>query len=482
MAAALHTLRGGSALAVLGALVDHSWEVVGACADARRFDRQLLAGTADVWDNNTLPFFRAAESATAWTREFHARTALRWMADLGEARQEWIRDCAAAAGLTVPVRLPRRVPYADGPSRAYDGRVDAPRGRLTPEPAEALPGDYDLGAVELLAFGAERNGDRLDARLRLAAPRRFPAPRARPDDRAQVTLRLTDVDRLDVDVADAATLTVRVDGAGCSVGLGGGGVLHAARADLVVEDVHWHLSPSGRRADAALPARPPRDRRRARRPPYVIVARHTDTAAALMRWAMVVVRRVRFADDAYEPPLAALHRAFAGSGTAVVAAGAHLSFRRREAAYGELIGEWFRRGGPELVPVFREGLGMVRHRPEAAALLPEPDPAPPAPVHLPPEARLRSVAYTSASARWAAREGQGDLVVCLAAPPPPGADPSGRWPMAALLGRDPRELRLRAEAFEGAARPVVEGGALTVRDGALTASTAGEWERPPSGR
>jgi hypothetical protein len=213
----------------------------------------------------------------------------------------------------------------------------------------------------------------------------------------------------------------------------------------------------------------------------VIVARHTDTAAALMRWAMVVVRRVGHSHSVHEPPLAALHRAFAGSGGAVVAAGAHLSFRRREAAYGELIAEWFRRGGPELVPVFREGLERVRHRPETAALLPAADPAPPAPVPLAPEARLRSVAYASASVRWGAREGQGDLLVCLAAPPPPGADPAGRWPMAALLGPDPRELRVTAGAFEGAARPAVEGGALTVRDGALTASTAGEWERPVSG-
>ncbi|MFI0717672.1 hypothetical protein [Streptomyces sp. NPDC021224] len=471
--------REGSALAVLGALADRSWEIVGECADARRYNRGLLAGTADIWDNNTLPFFRAAESATPWTREFHARTALRWMADLGTERQAWIRECAAAAGLAIPVGLPRQAPYDGGPEREYDGRVSPPRGRLTPALADGLPGDYDLDAVELRAFGAERAGERLDARLRVRVARRFPAPGAVPGAQAELTVHLTDVGTIDIDITDARSLSVRAWEGGWRVGLGSRGVLRAAGADLFIDDVRWHLSPSGRRADATLPRRVPRDRRRARRPPYVIVARDTDTAAAVMRWAMVVVRRVRFSDAAHEPPLAALHRTFAGAGADVIAAGTHFSFRRREAAYRELLQEWFRRGGPELVPVFREALEMVPHRPDVPGLLPDPAPAPPVPAPIPPGGMLRAVSYVSGHPPGESREDRGQLLVHLAVPPAGGG--GERWPMATLEGPDPTGLRLRTEAFTGAAGLVREGGTLSVRDGALTAVTAGEWTRGETG-
>ncbi|MFI0943120.1 hypothetical protein [Streptomyces sp. NPDC021020] len=471
--------RKASALAVLGALVDQSWEIVGACADARRFDRQLLAGTADVWDNNTLPFFRAAESATPWTREFHARTALRWMADLGAARQEWIRDRAADAGLTVPFRLPRQTPL-ETVYRDYDGEVCAPAGALTPELAEGLAGDYDLDAAELRSFLAEHSGGRLLAGFSVRVPRRYRVPDARPDSRAELHLHLADVTDIDLDVVGARGLTVRAEGGGWAVGLGSRGTLRGAGADFQVDDLRWHLSPSGRRADATLPPRGrfPFHRPDARRPPYVIVGRNADTAAALMRWAMVTVRRVRFSSAAHEPPLAALHRTFAGAGTDVIAAGAHGSWRRREAAYRELTEEWFRRGGPEMVPVFREGLEMVKHRPDLPGLLPEPDP-PSVPADIPPEARLRAVSYRSESMRWGAREGEGEAQVQLSVPP--SADGGEWWGMTALEGRDPAEIRLRGAAFDGPARLVREGGTLTVRDGALTAVTAGEWSRGERG-
>ncbi|MFI0901273.1 hypothetical protein [Streptomyces sp. NPDC020983] len=471
-------LRKGSALAVLGALADQSWEFVGVCADARRFDRRLLADTADVWDNNTVPFFRAAESATSWTREFHARTALRWMADLGEERQEWIRDRAAAAGLRVPFRLPRQ--RSGELYRDYEGRVSAPYGPLTPQIAGGLPGDYELGAAELRGFGAERSGDRLDARVSVSVPRRYPAPGAKPDSVASLGFFLQGVTGADLDVTDARGLSVRAENGGWALELGARGTLRAASADIHVDDTWWHLSPSGRRADAVLP--PDRRFRRpgARRPPYVIVGRNVDTAAAVMRWAMVTVRRVRFSSSAHEPPLAALHRTFAGAGSDVIAAGAHLSWRRRDAAYRELVEEWFRRGGSEMVPVFREALRMVRHRPELAALLPESAPEPPAvPGDVPPGARLRAVFYSAPSVRWDGREDRGEVLVHLAVPPAgEGAD---RWAMAALKAQGAEELRLSHAAFEGDAGPVREGGTLTAAEGALRAVTAGEWERAEGG-
>ncbi|WP_052397615.1 hypothetical protein [Streptomyces sp. NRRL F-5123] len=468
-------LRKGSSLAVLGALVDQSWEIVGACADARRFDRQLLVRTADVWDNNTLPFFRAAESATPWTREFHARTALRWMADLGESRQQWIRDRAAAAGLTVPFRLPPQAP--PGRYRDYAGQVRPTHEPLTAQIVDALPGDYDLDAADLRSFVIEHSGDRLDARLAVRVPRRYPAPDARPDNFASFAVLLTGVTDVDVDIADARSVTVAAEGGGWALGLGTRGVLRAAAADLAVEDTFWHLSPSGRRADATVPPDSRFRRPGARRPPYVIVGRNADTAAALMRWAMVTVRRARFSSSAHKSPLAALHRTFAGAGSDVIAAGAHRSWRRRDAAYRELTEEWFRRGGPEMVPVFREGLKMVRHRPELPGLLPEPA-APSVPADIPPEARLRALSYERQSRRWGSREGQGELLVHLAVPPP--ADGGERWRSATLEGLDPAELLLNRAAFTGPAHLVLAGGTLAVRDGALTAVTAGEWSRAES--
>ncbi|MEU1377854.1 hypothetical protein ABZ442_30015 [Streptomyces triculaminicus] len=215
---------GGSALAVLGALLDRSLtQIAEASADARRFDRELIRATADVWDSNSLPFFRAATADTPSERERRALAALEWMAGFGEERRAWVLEQAAAAGHPVDGLLPPAKPSL--PGRDHQGRVMAPVMAMTPRTAESLAADYDLPAAEV----------------------RF-------------------------DSHDARGVAFRPDEEGTSIGIGARGTLRAVTADVSPDDRCWHLSAAGRRADATTPPRESRPAPRGGRRPRSVVS------------------------------------------------------------------------------------------------------------------------------------------------------------------------------------------------------------------
>ncbi|WP_116244706.1 hypothetical protein [Nocardiopsis sp. FIRDI 009] len=123
----------GPALAALGALLDRSLTQIADAASAPVFDRRTVRTAADVWDNGTLPLFRAATGPSGNERERRARAVLEWMARLGPERRAWMVEQGAAAGHRIDALLgPERRP---GPARRVGALFPLRRGGLSERPA-----------------------------------------------------------------------------------------------------------------------------------------------------------------------------------------------------------------------------------------------------------------------------------------------------------------------------------------------------------
>ncbi|MDH6129627.1 hypothetical protein [Kitasatospora sp. GP82] len=241
--------RRGSAVAVLGALLDRSLlQIADASSDARRFDRETISVVADVWDNNTFPLFRAATASTRRGRERRALAALEWMAGLGEERRAWMLEQASAAGHPLDELLAPAKPYL--PGRDYLGRVMAPAMAVTPQIAENLAADYDLPSAQVRCLQVERAGSRLVGYLELAVARSYPVDDGTSPEPATLGIRLRNITEVRFDSHDARGAALRTEADGVSIGIGARGTLRAATADLRPDDHCWHLSAAGHRADA----------------------------------------------------------------------------------------------------------------------------------------------------------------------------------------------------------------------------------------
>lgn len=109
-----------SALATWGAILDRSLcEIAATSADPAAFDGRLVNRIADVWDNNTVPFFGAALAWSKRRREHLAEAGLIWMADFGPERRAWALAHTTDLGyrLNLPELTPAHVadPAETGP-------------------------------------------------------------------------------------------------------------------------------------------------------------------------------------------------------------------------------------------------------------------------------------------------------------------------------------------------------------------------------
>ncbi|MFF2748451.1 hypothetical protein ACFVVA_23305 [Kitasatospora sp. NPDC058048] len=469
-------------------------QIADAAADARCFDREAIRAAADVWDNNTLPLFRAATAGTRSARERRALAALEWMAGLGEERRTWMTEQATAAGYSLDGLLAPRKPST--PSRDHLGRVMAPVMSLTTHTATSLAADYDLPSAEVRGLQVERAGSRLDGRLGLVVTRSYPVDDGTSPESATLDIRLRDVTEVRFDSHDARGVVLRPRADGVSITLGARGVISAVMADLCPDDYCWHLSSAGRRADTTTP---PRDARpaHATSPQEGRLSANAMAAATVLHRAMLHVRMVRDAERADRVPVHDFHRAFTGAGTAILAAGAHRLSHRREAAFRDLIETWVRRGGPALTDWFTMQLGETVHRPDLlngchdldrrrlAAGAPQ-QPAPnPAAVPGPVEVELRMAAYTSAHTRYGA-DRAAKALVHLAVPPHSQNAENAPWRLRAMHGSDPAHFQLQTAAFQGVSRPRVTVDAnaprrFALHDGALSITQReGPHPCPPS--
>jgi len=455
--------RQGSAVVVLGALLDRSLvQIADASSDARCFDRETIGVVADVWDNNTFPLFRAATAGTRRGRERRARTALEWMADSGEERRAWMLEQALAAGHSADELLAATQPYV--PGRDSLGRVMAPATALTSQIAEGLAVDYDLRSAEVRCLQVERAKSRLVGHLELAVARSYPVD----DTSAEIAtlgLRLRDITEVRFDSHDAVGIALRPEADGVSISLGALGTLRAATAVLRPDDRCWHLSAAGHRADATTP---PRDRRSAGpdSPREGRLGANALAAATILHRGMLEIRTVRSAGHAHRVPVRAFHRAFAGAGQAILAAGAHHLPHRREAAFRRLIESWALRGGPALADWFAAVLRGTAHQPDFVARLHDQAQAPVAAdatrQHAPdrsaapgpPEAELRLATYTSAHTRYGTHH-DASALVHLAVPPRPESADDAPWRLRAVRGTGVAHLHLQTEAFQGPSHPCV---------------------------
>ena len=461
---------------VLAALLDRSVEQISAAAaDVRRFDRQAICTAADVWDNNLFPLFWAASTASPRERERRAAAVLRWMAGLGERRRQWMTEQAALAGHDVAPLLPPAEPYV--PGRDYLGHVMAPQPRLTRQSVDELGPDYDLAAGSVRRLRVERAGEALAAHLEVVVPRGFAVEDGAPP--ALLDVWLDGVTGVAFDGSDTAGVVLDADAPGIAVSLGARGGLRAARGEFRLDDRSWHLSSAGRRADAVTPPRTAGSDRR-RPPPRGLAGADAHAAAAVLHWAMLEIRSVRYAGRADRVPVTALCRAFSGAGEAVLAAGSLRGSRRPEAAFRAVVGTWAERGGPELAPWLARTLTEHAGRPDLAAdpgspaePAPVPDPGPPPYAHL--VSAAWSAAYTDHGRQRPAR-----AELQLALPPRPDAGPAAPWRLRTVGCTGPEAFRLDTAAFRGEG-PLVQTGTPTgacridLHGGALLASAAKGW-------
>ncbi|MFE3200448.1 hypothetical protein [Embleya sp. NPDC059237] len=199
-------------------------------------------------------------------------------------------------------------------------------------------------------------------------------------------------------------------------------------------------------------------------------------AADLLRRAMPEIRLVASAEHAPRVPIRDFHRAFAGVGAAVVAAGAHRLPYRREAAFRRLVETWIRRGGPALAEWFATTLRDTGHRPIASPHVSPPPVPEPRPWSTPSRADLRLARYTPARA---SREAS--ALVHLAVPPHPEAAEHAPWRLLAVQRTDPAGFRLRTEAFHGTGKVDTDAaGSFTLHGGALVITARGECGRTAS--
>ncbi|MFG2919037.1 hypothetical protein ACGF0D_39935 [Kitasatospora sp. NPDC048298] len=483
-----------SAVAVLGALLDRSLvQIADASSDARCFDRETIRVAADVWDNNTFPLFRAATASTRSGRERRALATLEWMAGLGEERRAWMLEQASAAGHSLDELLAPAKPYV--PGRDYLGRVMAPVMAVTPQIAESLAADYDLPSAEVRYLQVERAGSRLIGYLELAVARSYPVDDGAPPETATLDIRLRDITEVRFDSHDGRGVALRSGADGVSIGIGARGTLRAATADLHPDDCCWHLSAAGHLADATTP---PRDSQPAwlDSPQEGHLGANAMAAATILHRAMLHIRMVRSAGHVHRVPVHDFHRAFAGAGAAILAAGAHRLPHRREASFRRLIEHWARRGGPALADWFTTLLQETTHQPDFLASLRDQDrahpvadtPPQPAPessaVPGPPEAELRLATYTSAHTRYGTHHNASALVH-LAVPPHSESAEGTPWRLRAVKGANPAHFQLQTEAFQGTSHPriTVDDDAarhFVLHDGALDITSGENWTPDPS--
>ncbi|MEY9873784.1 hypothetical protein ABH931_003273 [Streptacidiphilus sp. MAP12-33] len=411
----------GSALRALCGLLDASVEqIAAASADARTYDRGLIARTADVWDNNTWPLFHVLSARTPWGREHRARAALRSMAGLGESRRAWMTETAAARG----ERLERLVPSMPGSlyARDFRGQVRPWYDELGAGVVAELAEDYDLGSATVRALRVERAGSRLTAAVVLEIARRFPMPDVAVPP-ATLSLRWHTIDGLAFDSREATGVRIPPGEGGVaetSAELGAAGLLSGRDVTLRLDDNHWHRSAAGRRADGVLPPNRPdesrRDLRTRRFPADAVVA------ARLLHRAVLEIRGVRHPRRAARVPVADFCRALDGAGTELLDAA-------RTGAFAPLVDRWAGRGGPRLARWFAATTGAPAEWPAAV----EPARAP----WQPGRGELRFLSY--ARAEGTAEAG---LELLYAAP---AAD--GSWRLRSWCGPAPARFRLRYEAF-----------------------------------
>ncbi|MFE3456415.1 hypothetical protein ACFXKD_02645 [Nocardiopsis aegyptia] len=185
-------------------------------------------------------------------------------------------------------------------------------------------------------------------------------------------------------------------------------------------------------------------------------------AATFVRWAMLMIRTVRYPKEVAHVRLEAVCRALEGAGPAILAAGSRPP-REREAAFRALVTEWLRRGGTEMMPHGGALLTGVPDARESARetreeLLAHASPTDRVPggkaVGLPERAELRMVFFTEESRRGSTTRRAASALVHLAVPGEEGAP----WRMRVLDAADPVGLRARTGAFEGAVRVRVDPG------------------------
>ena len=463
--------RPGPLLAAFAALLDRSLaQLAEASADGRRFDRETLAAVSDVWDNNTFPFVRAASARGRRRGERRARAGLVWMSGLGESRRAWMVAQAALAGHALGEVLPPALPSR--PYRDYLGRIRPVPEELTPQSAEDLSRAYDLSAAEVLDVRVERTGGVLVGALELSAPRLYLSGVAAGRDAATLRLRLREVSEVRFDSADALAVAISADTGSVTVdigvGVGVGGRIRAKTACVDVQDVDWHLSPAGLRADAAAPRDPDGRSRRSSGVGASPPRGSSGAVALLLHRGMLDVRVVRYGRHSADAAIAEVPRVFDGAADAILAAGAHRRPGRRRAAFQELAETWIRRAGPDLLPSFasalagsgsahlldvirgaqkrlkepsNEGDGAVQSAPaRAGAAESGSEGSTPAGLQL---FRYEAQRHLHDHAR------QSSAYVVLAVPRGAGAEPDAPWRLRVIEFDAPDRCRVRTEAFQG---------------------------------
>ncbi|MBW6435789.1 hypothetical protein KZ829_18770 [Actinoplanes hulinensis] len=315
-------MRGDSAWEMLTGLMDAAVaDIARIAADGRHFDRQRIVQLADIWDNNTSNVFGVARIRPRWLRERSARKALRWMADMGEARRAWMISHGGE-----PMR---RLLDGIGPdplySRDYADRVVPSR---LPLAAAGLDADYDLDAAVVRSFALERRGREVGGHLTLLTPRRY------ADGVAELTVHLDGVRAARLTSTDSGGLGIAGD---AELRVGKAGLVCATAATVTLDDRMWHRSRAGRTADALIPRRDPRSRRA----PLVLLPVGEAAWAAARRFhdVMLQIRQVRHAEGVGRVPLAGLCAAVSGAGSRVRAA-AEMPRSRQEQAYREMTERW----------------------------------------------------------------------------------------------------------------------------------------------
>ncbi|MFG1906313.1 hypothetical protein [Kribbella sp. NPDC048928] len=325
-------------------LLDRSFELIAvASEDARRFDRPLIVRASDVWDNNIGPFFGAAVARGPRRTEL-VESGVRWMADFGSERRQWVLDQAAAAGHPLTLPPPSNL---GGVQRDYRGLVRAPQLVVTQAVAAEIADDYDLAAAQVQSLVVERSAGGLVGSLRVAVGRRFEIGHDEAP-AAELDLRFDGIDELRFDLGDS--IGINLDG---EVAIGGG-VLRADRVTAWIDDLWWHLSAAGKAVDVLIPEGPsarPSD------PGGHPIGGTAVLAAMLLRRAMLEIRMVRSAAYADKIPVHQIAQAFRGAGVAVVTAG---TVRwRREAAFRRLVERWIAAGGDDLAQFFHAALTEI---------------------------------------------------------------------------------------------------------------------------
>ncbi|MGI5240992.1 hypothetical protein [Dactylosporangium sp. CA-139066] len=413
-------MPGVSAVSMFGRLLDRSVAEIGEiAADGRRFDRERIVNVADVWDNNTFPFFAVALTRPRRVAEWRARRALMWMADLGPTRRAWMIE-QAGPDLEALLPLP-----ADRPAHYRDYRGQVWPG-VAPLDKHAVEEDYDLAAATVRTVRLERAGTSLCAHVALHAPRRFDAAGSLED--AVVQLYLDDVRAAEFDSDDEPGAGITVGAEGFEVRVGRRGRLRAAKATVGFEDMDWYRSTAGRAADAVTP----RGRTGPRGPRGVewrLARGAALDAAHVLHEAMLELRSVRYSTNVGRVPLRELCAAFAGAGAGVLAAAGGA----RERAFRELAEAWIAASPPAMADRIADRFGEG-HWARAAIRADRP-----AGAAATGTAEVRLVSYTAAHVQWGVpRQASAvlNLAVLLA---------DGTWDMRAQQEQEPGRVTFSAD-------------------------------------